>query len=218
MAIFDREVANKIKAEHQAAMKARRQEVNDQIKAAIASAESTNNSDTERDARNRAAVATTRGLFTPVGSAAERRIKEAAAQTGPMVRVDNNGMPIPMAIRRNPVTRGRNQAVDDWQSHRRWNNPGMLDTYGNPLDIPAPAEYQAAPYAPQGERQLTPASDRQHAIPNWGYTSDSAGQAIDPKQMTARGAAVRNYGETPRPREYSSFGEFLKTMGIGKGA
>jgi len=34
--------------------------------------------------------------------------------------------------------------------------------------------------------------------------------------MTARGAAVRNYGETPRPREYSSFGEFLKTMGLGK--
>ena len=52
-------------------------------------------------------------------------------------------------------------------------------------------------------------SDRQMAIPNYGG-------AMDPKRPTMKGAAVKNYGETPRPREYKSFGEFLKTMGLGK--
>ena len=157
--------------------------------------------DDARDAANRAAVAKTRELFVPEGGAAEQRIKMALPRPDPR----RGGMPLPMSkpiIERGPVT-GRTQGMDDFQSRRSFNNPGMMDTYGNPItrnDI----------------RSITPASDRQQAIPNFGMMSNAVDQAIDPKQMTARGAAVRNYGETPRPREYSSFGEFLKTMGLGK--
>jgi len=153
--------------------------------------------DAARDAANRAAVAKTRELVVPEDGEAEKRIKMALPKPNPR----RGGMPLPMS---KPQRGGRiPNAVDDWQSHRGWNIPGMLDTDGNPITR-------------NEVRSITPASDRQHAIPNWGYTSNSAGQAMDPKQMTARGAAVRNYGETPRPREYSSFGEFLKTMGLGK--
>ena len=154
--------------------------------------------DDARDAANIAALAKTRELFVPEGGEAEKRIKMALPRPNPR----RGDMPLPMS----KPQRGRvPNAVDDWRSNRSFQGLNMLDTYGNPITR-------------NEVRSITPASDRQHAIPNWGYTSNSAGQAIDPKQMTARGAAVRNYGETPRPREYSSFGEFLKTMGIGKGA
>jgi len=153
--------------------------------------------DDARDAANIAALAKTRELFVPEGGEAEKRIKMALPRPDPR----RGDMPLPMS---KPQRGGRiPNAVDDWRSHRGFQGLNMLDTYGNPITR-------------NEVRSITPASDRQHAIPNWGYTSNSAGQAIDPKQMTARGAAVRNYGETPRPREYSSFGEFLKTMGLGK--
>jgi len=86
----------------------------------------------------------------------------------------------------------------------------MLDTYGNPLAInkSMPVADMDAMRSPGAT--VTPASgvmrDRAMAIP-------TAADAANMERGRARQMAEAKARE---PRSYSSFGEFLRTMGLGK--
>ena len=172
--------------------------------------------DEKRDLVNRQAMLARRQSLKPEGSVAEKQIK--AAQVQKMVKRAANQaplaapkpMPLPMSkpiIERKPVT-GRTQGQNDYQSQRSFNNPGMLNTYGNPLMMTKQMPDMDAMRS-QGAT-VTPSSgvmrDRAMAIPT---ATDAAKMQRGRNRQMAEARAKE-------PRSYESFGEFLKTMGLGK--
>jgi len=115
--------------------------------------------------------------------------------------------PLPMS---KPQRGGRiPNAVDDWRSHRGFQGSNMLDTYGNPITAASMAareqanETASAMAGPNyNETPAPPVRDRTTYVPLGKQQS-----------MNMRTSPPRQPRE---PREYSSFGEFLRTMGLGK--
>jgi hypothetical protein len=172
--------------------------------------------DEKRDLANRQAMRARRQSLKTEGSVAEKQIKaaqvqkmvEQAAKQAPLAA--NKPMPLPMSkpiIERKPVT-GRTQGQNDYQSQRSFNNPGMLNTYGYPLMMTKQMPDMDAMRS-QGAT-VTPSSgvmrDRAMAIPT----------ATDAANMQRGRARQMAEAKAKEPRSYESFGEFLKTMGLGK--
>ena len=173
--------------------------------------------DEKRDLKNRQAMQARRNSLKAEGSDAEKQIK--AAQVQKMVKraaaqAPTMTMPLPrskppMPIRRSPI-QGRTQGMDDFQSRRSFQGLNMLDTYGNPLAInkSMPVADMDAMRSPGAT--VMPASgvmrDRAMAIPT----------AADVANMERGRARQIAEAKAREPRSYNSFGEFLKTMGLGK--
>ena len=160
--------------------------------------------DEKRDLANRRAMLARRNSLKAEGSEAEKQIKAAQAQ-----KMAKLAAPLAAKTMSKP-RRGRTpNAVDDYRSRRSFQGLNMLDTYGNPITAANMAareranETASAMAGPNyNEAIAPPVRDRSTYVPLGKQQS-----------MNMRTSPPRQPRE---PREYSSFGEFLKTMGLGK--